>query len=440
MFVFKPKKIALSILFFSLIAVFGLALIVPSAQQRGVTINDRNKTYKGFTLFTPVGGATGKGGKNEVYLIDMDGKPVHSWVVKEPPGPYAQLLQNGNLLYAGRTDELLTGPLKDAPLIGGGGILQELDWNGNVVWEYKNKFMHHDFAKLPNGNVLVVVWERLDPSNEEKVVGGLPSGFEKKYGIWGDAILEIDYKTKEVVWEWSTEDYLKFEDYPIAPLENRLEWTHINSVAFLPEGNPYNGRPAIMTSLRQNDSVLIIDYETKDLLWSWGKDVIKHQHDPTLMKNGNILIFDNGVNRPFSQWPSSKIIEVNPKTNQIVWEYQGGGLYGQKFFSHVMGGAQELPNGNILVADSVSGRIFEVAKGAADPRWNGYPYYMAPVPKFENKIVWEYVNKYVSPNPIEGAIFRAYRYGINDIKWPVAMPKYDSDIATLKDNFTNFFK
>jgi len=159
-----------------------------------------------------------------------------------------------------------------------------------------------------------------------------------------------------------------------------------------------------------------------------------------LMKNGNILIFDNGVNRSYSYMPSSKVIEVNPKTNQIVWEYQGGGIYGNQFFSSVMGGAQELPNGNILITDSLSGRIFEVVKGVENPLTKSSRNYLVMEPRFKNYIAWEYVSDYVSPNIIEGVIFRAYRYGIDDIRWPVKMPNYDSSITTLKNNFTNFFK
>jgi len=423
------------LLLFALVIVVGATYAAPSIFPRGVTINKSDKTDKGFTLFTPIGGATGKNGKNEVYLIDMNGNPVHSWVVKNTPGLYAQLLKNGNLLYAGNTNAMA-----DAPSPGGGGVIQEIDWNGKVVWEYQNVFMHHDFHKLPNGNVMVVVWEELEPSNEEKVIGGMAGTLEKD-GMWTDAILEIDYKTKQVIWEWRAQEQLNFEDYPIGVLENRLEWTHMNSVVFLPKGNAYNGRPAVMTSLRQNDSVLIIDYETKDVLWSWGIGDVKNQHDPILMKNGNILMFDNGLNKPDGELPASRVLEVNPKTDKIVWEYQGGGISGNQFFSNIMGGAQELSNGNVLITESLSGRIFEVARGGANPQAIKF-LNMVTGPKFKNEIVWEYVSKYVSPTLPGESIFRAYRYGINDIKWPIKMPNPNSslNLDTFKNNLMNFFR
>ncbi len=427
------RVLALIFILFVLTTIVRGAYAAPSSPRHGVTINNRDKTDEGFTLFTPIGGATGKNGKNEVYLIDMNGRTVHSWSTQHTPGLYSYLLKNGNLLYAGNTNELL-----NAPAPGGSGVIQEINWNGEVVWEYKNTFMHHDFQKLPNGNVMVVVWEKLRPENEEKVLGGMAGTLEKD-GMWSDAILEIDYKTKQVVWEWHAQNQLNFEEYPIGTLENRLEWNHMNSVAFLPKGNAYNGKPAVITSLRQNDSVLIIDYESKKVLWSWGKGIIKNQHDPSLMKNGNILVFDNGLNRPNGELPASKVVEVNPKTDQIVWEYQGGGISGNQFFSNIMGGAQELSNGNILITESLSGRIFEVARGVENQQVIKF-LNMVTGPKFKNEIVWEYVSEYVSPSIAERAIFRAYRYGINDIKWPVAMPNPNSSIVTLKDYIMSFFK
>lgn len=87
----------------------------------GVTKNEADKTFKGYTLFAPTVKST------TTYLINMDGDIVHTWQSKYPPGLYAQLLPNGNLLRA--------SALPDRPVhIGGaGGLLEEIDWNGKVV-------------------------------------------------------------------------------------------------------------------------------------------------------------------------------------------------------------------------------------------------------------------------------------------------------------------
>lgn len=408
-------------------------LAYPSEFPHEVTIHLESQTYEGFTLYTPLGGGTGKDGTNEVYLIDMDGNTVHTWTVEHAPGLYGFLLPNGNLLYAGNTREL-----QPTPGGGGGGIIQEIDWDGNVVWEYTgtpiSKYMHHDFDKLPNGNIMVLAWEEMSPENMKKVRGGLdgeefidPQTGAKK--IWSDAIYEIDYKTKEVVWEWHAEEELVIEDYPLGPLNNRHEWTHANTVEYLPEGNPYNGKPAVMTSFRQLDTIMIIDYATKDVLWEWGHGEIKVQHDPTLLDNGNVLLFDNGMQKPDtmrSGIPASRVLEVNPKTNEIEWEYTGDGIRGYRFFSGVISGAQRLPNGNTLICEGVPGRIFEVKKGEKIEYDENTPDIMMGS-LYDNEIVWEFHNPHYSPNTVGNALFRAYRYGVNDIDWPVEMPDPNPD-------------
>ncbi len=423
----KLSKYLLILLPLLLLVPLGV-LAYPTEFPHGVTINRQQRTYDGFTLYTPLGGSTGPDETNEVYLIDMQGNVVHTWTVEHAPGLYGFLLPNGNLLYGGNTREL-----QPTPGGGGGGTIQEIDWDGNVIWEYTDteisKYMHHDFDKLPSGNILVIAWTPMREENMARVQGGIegmefvdPDTGEEK--IWADVIYEIDYETKEIVWEWRVEDELVIEDYPLAPLLNRHSWTHINSVVYLPEGNSYNGQPAVMIMSRQLDLVLIIDYSTKEVLWEWGPGEIKVPHDPTLLDSGNILLFDNGMHKPDttrSGIPASRILEVNPNTNEIEWEYRGDGLRNFRFFSSVISGAQRLPNGNTLICEGVPGRIFEVTRGERIEYDDDNPDHMRDQ-LFDNEIVWEYHNPFYSPNQVENAVFRAYRYGIDDIDWPVDMP------------------
>lgn len=69
------------------------------------------------------------------------------------------LLPNGNLLRGGVME-------KRSVTIGGvAGIVQEIDWSGKVVWEYKmntpEELHHHCFASVPNENTLILGWEAL---------------------------------------------------------------------------------------------------------------------------------------------------------------------------------------------------------------------------------------------------------------------------------------
>jgi hypothetical protein len=56
----------------------------------------------------------------------------------------------------------------------------------------------------------------------------------------------------------------------------------------------------------------------------------------------------------------------------VTWSYDGCGTP-EGFFSELRGMQQVLPNGNVLVAESMRGRVFEVARE-------------------DRRVVWEYRN------------------------------------------------
>ena len=89
------------------------------------------KAYSGVTLFSPLF-------HKVTYLIDLKGDLLHEWRLDGDLGAYAYLLPNGNLLAAIQTPN---GP---EGLQAKGGKIQEIDWDGNVVWEYHDDHQHHD--------------------------------------------------------------------------------------------------------------------------------------------------------------------------------------------------------------------------------------------------------------------------------------------------------
>ena len=87
--------------------------------QRGLTHRDTDRDTPGFTLYTPLRNST-------TYIVNMAGDIVHQWDLPAGPTNYGYLLPNGNLLIALRSDD---SPHEMAR----GGIMRELDWDGNVV-------------------------------------------------------------------------------------------------------------------------------------------------------------------------------------------------------------------------------------------------------------------------------------------------------------------
>lgn len=362
---------------------WGLLQAQPAASYErpvGITIYNSSKVYEGVTLFAPMDG------DGAVVLIDMSGRILHSWKMPFPPGEYGYLLPTGHLLYAGKAPTGPTGMFPEFEVWRGGRIL-EVDWEGKVVWDYENLYQHHDFRRMRNGNTLVLCSEKIPRPIAAQVKGGV-SGSEYNGDMWADYILEVTPQ-KEAAWEWHAYEHLDLKEDIIGPFESRAEWTHGNAVSELPGGN-------ILVSFRTISTVGIIDKKTGKFVWKWGKGQLAQQHDPTMLENGHILIFDNGTHRSGEHLTYSRVIEVDPKTGNIVWEYRDKPQY--YFYSHVISGAQRLPQGNTLITEGVFGRIFEVTH--------------------DGEIVWEYINPFFTVNERFGKnnwVFRAYRYSRDQV-------------------------
>lgn len=172
----------------------------PPAPRRGLVRNDPG-AFQGYTLFAPLNSRT-------IYLLDMQGQVVHTWTTSTSPTGAVYLLDSGHLLRLGRVD--------DAPRFHGGGVggvIEELDWDGRVVWTYAQaddyQILHHDLEPLPNGNVLAIAWEHR--YRDDAVEWGRDPAHVGEEGLWPDAVIEIQPTRPEggtVVWEWHVWDHL----------------------------------------------------------------------------------------------------------------------------------------------------------------------------------------------------------------------------------------
>jgi hypothetical protein len=242
---------------------------------------DEGKSWGGYTLFSPVRG-------HHADLLDPTGRIVHQW--HHPEGiQHVKWLPNGRLLAQGLPPESAEG----AEQIGGSsGVLFELDHDSNVVWEYRDVYMHHDYQRLATGNTLVVRWAKIPPDVAARVKGGNSASGDPDW-MWGDVIREID-PLGGVVREWRSWEHLSTDHHVKCPLESRKEWTHLNSIEVLPDGD-------WLVSLRLTSTVAVIAGSTGDVRWRWGTDVLSHQHHATRLENGHFLIFDNGCHRRSSR-------------------------------------------------------------------------------------------------------------------------------------------
>ena len=164
--------------------------------------------------------------------------------------------------------------------------------------------------------------------------------------------------------------------------------THLNDIELVTEEwakhHPKVEAGDIMLSVRNMNAIAILNRNTKSINWLTSGPFAR-QHDPDLLANGNILIFDNWGTSG-SETGATRIIEWDPKTQKIVWEY--GGTRERPLHASFRGSQQPLPNGNVLITEATGGRILEVTR--------------------DGEIVWEYINQ-LSDDRV-GVVVRAQRF------------------------------
>jgi hypothetical protein len=188
----------------SLRIVLSIALITCGAfaeESPGVVLHEEG-AFEGYNLYSPLDGVGS-------YLLDNDGRVVHFWDT-EYRSNVGYLQDNGNLL---RTTTFGNGGNKHLFGGGAGHGIQELSWDGELLWEFvhssEDYLMHHDIEPLPNGNVLMISWER--KSTEETIAAGRNPEYVGDKGLWPLHVFEVAPtrpKGGEIVWEWHVWDHL----------------------------------------------------------------------------------------------------------------------------------------------------------------------------------------------------------------------------------------
>ena len=166
-----------------------------------------------------------------------------------------------------------------------------------------------------------------------------------------------------------------------------------NSIQVLERGNPGLWRKGdLLICILKLDMIAVIDHESGQAIWTWGRERLQNPHHATHLPDGNILIFDNGVERNYS-----RIVKLDPRKMKIIWQYVADPP--DSFFTSSRGGCQELPNGNILISETNNGRAFEVTP--------------------DGEIVWEYYNEVLKEKngrKGRGGIYRMTRLNVASLE------------------------
>jgi len=306
----------------------------PNRPEHGVTVHDRTRAQPGLNFYT-------SGHAAEAVLCDMDGRVLHRWaydfhdIWPDRPIPArkdywrrAKLFENGDVI----------------AIYEGWGIIR-IDANSKLIWANPIR-AHHDLQVMPNGEIYVLTRRaRLVPRINPK----LPI-IEDFISVLGpDGQQKAEMSLLEAV-EQSPAAKLLFDGRALFG-----DLLHTNSIEILRDDaadSPWHRAGNALVSFLMIDTIGVIDMKTGRLVKAWQGE-FRAQHDPRLLDDGNLMLFDNqGRHR------ASSVIEFDPRTEAPVWSYRGG--IDGPFYSQFCGTAARLPNGNTLITESGRGRAFEV--------------------------------------------------------------------------------
>lgn len=309
----------------------------------GVMWDDSSLAYAGLNLVV-------SGHAPEAALMDMAGNVLHTWRCtldaaipgyEKPPHVRDAACEFWRRAYLYPDGSMLA--------IFEGMALIKIDNDSKVLWSYAAG-CHHDVQVLPNGNIYVLTSNPRD-------------------GVIDNGIALLDANGK-VLRHVSLLDCFRNSAY--APL---LQWLpkqgdvlHVNTVNNLDGAHagliPAFAAGNILVSSLTLNTIAIVDFQNGTIPWALTGMTVA-QHEPTLLQNSNILVFDNrGAGK------TSRVLEIAPATHQVVWQHPADGA--PPFYSEWCGSAQRLPNGNTLIIETDNGRAFEVTPN--------------------HKMVWEYIN------------------------------------------------
>jgi hypothetical protein len=323
----------------------------PAPGVAGVTQHDADRSFEGLNFYT-------SGHCACAALMDMDGQVLHEWrldfldawpeeteLAKQDGAEYwrwAHLFENGDVL----------------AIFEGLGLVK-VDKDSRLIWKHLGG-EHHALQVMPDGTIYTLTRRaHMVPSVNDKMP------------ILEDFITILD-ADGNVLRELSIVEAFRNSPFSATPdardMPPRGDIFHTNAIEVL-DGSFADRIPAfkrgnVLISLRQLSTIAVVDLDAEKVVWV-ASGLWCEQHDPRVLPNGNIMVFDNkGANG------RSRVVEFDPVAREIEWTY--GGDRATDFFTKMCGTNRRLPNGNTLITESDYGRAFEVTP--------------------DREIVWEFVN------------------------------------------------
>jgi hypothetical protein len=326
----------------------------PASSRQGVTLYDPDRAYGGWNLCVSAHAA-------QAQLLDMRGVVHHRWAFA------ASRLWPGLKVSEERFEH--DSYWNRALLLPGGDLLvvweyigmARLDRGSRLKWAVRNA-ANHDLAVDREGRIYTLT-RRIKTLPEINPDAPVFEDFVTILSPEGKTLQEISL-------------YRSFEGSDYAPelafMADEGDIFHANAVQVLDGAlaarNPAFRGGNLLVSICALGIVAVLDPRQQKIVWALSGQW-RAQHTPRLLESGRILMFDNFGGMRVGQ---SRVLEIDPFTQEIVWHY--GDAEQERIFSESHGVAQRLPNGDTLIVESNNGRAIEVTP--------------------QGEVVWEYVNPY----------------------------------------------
>ncbi len=316
-----------------------------------VTLFERDRASEGLNLVV-------SGHAPEVYLMDMEGRVLHRWrhelhdvwpemAREQELGGFEAFFRRAHLLPDGGLLAIYDG-------LG----LVRLDRDSELVWAHAGG-EHHDLFVDEEGDIHVLTRRTRTGHPDLEIDGSIEEDF-----------ISVLTANGELKREFSILQGLIDSDYASFLTEARRsgDILHTNTIELLDgrfvDRHPLYASGNYLISMPRINAVAVVEGRRQRVIWALA-GLWRFQHQPTVLNDGRLLVFDNT-----GSGGDSRVVEVDPLTQEIVWSYEGTSE--RRFTSYFLGSSQRLKNGNTLITESTAGRAFEVTT--------------------DGDIVWEYLN------------------------------------------------
>lgn len=333
----------------------------------GVKIENRKNVFDGYTLITGPWKVNGNL-THAAKLIDINGNEIHEWRL-DSDDIWTNLPRNKGNTYIHGTYLFPNGDLLLNLEYAG---LIKIDKNGDLLWKTDYQ-THHSIFRDEDGNFWI-------PGLKEHYELEPTQPFLKP-PIWEDVILKVSPKG-DVIDEISILGSIYQTNAFGLMREKTGDLFHLNKILVFSEKTASHfdsfQTGDILLSLRHLNTIMVLDGKTHKIKWSMTRPFVG-QHDPILTHDGKILVFNNYLydkNIPPGYLNGSQILEINPETNDVSIYYKSNA--DNLFYTSAGGKHQVLPNGNHLITEARTGRIFEIDKDKnvvwswVAPKWDDY--------------------------------------------------------------------